>query len=139
MTIELVCWRCGEALVDIPLPLSRRSECRACGAELHVCRLCENYDPKLAGSCQEDRAEEVSDKERANFCDYFSPQPDAYHPRDDSEKLLARAQLEALFGDNPSRDDAATPRQTNSRSATDTAREELEKLFGLDKKPGSKQ
>lgn len=139
MTIVLVCWKCGEALVDVPLPLSRRSECRACNAELHVCRLCEYYDPKVTGSCQEDRAEEVREKERANFCDYFRPRPNAYRPHNDAENQFARAQLEALFDDGPSGDGDTTPKQTEPRSAADTAREELEKLFGLDGKPGSKQ
>ncbi len=139
MTNDLVCWKCGEALVDFPLPLSRRSECRACSAELHVCRLCEDFDPKITGGCREDRAEEVRDKERANFCDYFSLRAHAYSPRDTTDGRLARAQLEALFGGEPSGNVDTTPAQTESRSAADTAREELEKLFGQDNKPSTKQ
>jgi hypothetical protein len=140
MTIDLVCWKCGKTLNDIPLlPLSRRSECRACGAELHVCRLCEYYDPKIAGSCREDRAEEVREKERANFCDYFKPRSNAYRPGKDTETQVARAKMEALFGEGPSRDVDTVLNQSKPLSAADTAREELEKLFGLDGKRDSKE
>ena len=69
----LVCWKCGTALKGVPMPLSRRAECLACHAELHVCRLCHFYAPRVEGKCREDRAEEVREKERANFCDYFTP------------------------------------------------------------------
>ena len=37
---ELSCWKCGASLAELTLPLRRLEECRACGAELHVCRLC---------------------------------------------------------------------------------------------------
>ena len=127
MTIELVCWKCGETLVDIPLPLSRRAECRACGAELHVCKMCEYFDPKIAGSCREDRAEDVREKERANFCDYIKPRPNAYRPRNDTENQIARTKLEALFGDTPSPDGDTETNQSNTRSGANTAREKLEK------------
>ena len=40
---ELVCWKCGASLADLTLPLLRLEECRKCGAELHVCKLCEWY------------------------------------------------------------------------------------------------
>ena len=31
---NLVCWKCGASLDEIPLPLSRRAECPGCGAEI---------------------------------------------------------------------------------------------------------
>jgi len=43
-------------------------------------------------------AEEVKDKVRANFCDYFCPTPAAYRPEETSAADRARAQLEAMFG-----------------------------------------
>ena len=75
MSEVLSCWKCGHALDDVPLPLRRRDECPACGTDLHVCRMCEFYDPSVAKSCREPIAEEVTDKERANFCDYFRGRP----------------------------------------------------------------
>jgi len=93
----LVCWKCGASLAYLSLPLARVDLCKACNAELHVCKLCEFYDLSKAKHCREPIAEEVSDKERANFCDYFKPKPGAYSTRQKSEAEQARAALEALF------------------------------------------
>ena len=94
----LRCWKCGASLADYTLPIRRLEECRACGAELHACRMCEFYDTGVAKHCRETVAEEVKDKIRANFCDYFHPTPAAYRPEETSAADRARAQLEALFG-----------------------------------------
>jgi hypothetical protein len=98
MSHALKCWKCGASLAELSLPLRRIDECRACGAELHVCRMCEFYDTTVAKSCRETIAEEVKDKQRANFCDYFRPTEKAWQPDDRSAADKARAQLEALFG-----------------------------------------
>lgn len=116
----LVCWKCGTSLADFTLPLRRLEECRKCGAELHVCKLCEWYSVTVAKHCREPIAEEVKDKERANFCDYFKPRPGAHAPTDVAASGKARADLDALFGGNKN---AAEP------SAADKARAELDKLF----------
>jgi len=127
----LVCWKCGAPLEDVALPLRRLEECRACGAELHACRLCEFFDPAVAKNCREPVAEEVKDKTRANFCDYFRPKARAWVSQGGPADA-ARAQLEALFGAPPS--DGGGP-----AFPADEARMRLEKLFGGrdDKKPGN--
>ena len=122
----LVCWKCGASLAALSLPLRRQDECKACGAELHVCRLCEFYDTAVAKSCREPVAEEVKDKTRANFCDYFRPRPDAFHA-ESGEADRAKSDLEALFG-GPSGDAAG-------QDAGDDARGRLEELFGGKAKP----
>jgi len=94
----LRCWKCGASLAEYTLPLRRLEECRACGAELHACRMCEFYDTSKAKHCREPVAEEVKDKAVANFCDYFLPTPAAYQPEAMSAAERARAELEALFG-----------------------------------------
>jgi hypothetical protein len=98
MSHALRCWKCGASLAELSLPLRRLDECRVCHAELHVCRMCEFYDTRVAKSCRETVAEEVKDKERANFCDYFRPSEQAWHPAEQSAAEKARAELEALFG-----------------------------------------
>lgn len=94
----LVCWKCGASLAELSLPLLCLDECRRCGAELHVCKLCEWYSTAVAKHCREPIAEEVKDKERANFCDYFKPRVGAYSDAGTTEAARAKAQLDALFG-----------------------------------------
>ena len=117
----LVCWKCGASLAALTLPLRRLEECKACGAELHVCRMCVDYDTAVAKSCREPIAEEVKEKERANFCDYFKPRPDAYRPRDETEERKSRAALDTLFGTQ-----AGT---APSPATTDASRAKLDELF----------
>ena len=126
MSDELVCWRCGESLADLPLPLARLAECRACNSELHVCRMCRYYDTSVAKSCREPVAEEVSDKERANFCGWFMAKPRAYVPGSERQPATAQAALDALFGGPPS--SAGQPAPDAGDPAAD-ARRELEDLF----------
>jgi hypothetical protein len=98
MAHNLVCWKCGADLAALTLPLSRRDECKRCRAELHVCRMCIEYDEHVAKHCREPTAEEVTDKTAANFCDFFRPKPRAYIPQDTSAAERARSELEKLFG-----------------------------------------
>jgi hypothetical protein len=119
MQDELVCWRCGESLADLPLPLARLAECRACRTELHVCRMCRYYDTSVAKSCREPVADEVSDKERANFCGWFMPRSAAYSPGNERKVADAEAALDALFGGPPA----------TSAGATGDSTCELEDLF----------
>lgn len=96
-TGDLNCWRCGAAVADEPLPLSRTAACRACQAELHVCRMCEFYDTSRAHACREPVAEPVADKSRANFCGWFRPRAGLAGSGDTAAEE-ARRRLEDLFG-----------------------------------------
>jgi hypothetical protein len=99
MAESLTCWKCGETLKGVPLPLSRLAECPNCRAYLHACRLCEFHDPGLTGKCREERAEAVLDRETANFCDWFRPRPNAHRPAVRAKAEAAKSQLDGLFGD----------------------------------------
>ena len=98
MAHGLVCWKCGAGLEALSLPLSRRDECARCRAELHVCRMCIEYDVAVAKHCREPTAEEVRDKQGANFCDFFRPRPGAFRPPEQTAIDSARTELERLFG-----------------------------------------
>lgn len=98
MAHDLVCWKCGAALSALSLPLRRLDECPKCRAELHVCKLCVDYDTRVAKHCREPTVEEVRDKEKANFCDYFKPRSGAYTPADQAAIDKSKAALAALFG-----------------------------------------
>ena len=94
----LSCWRCGAGLAGLSLPLARLDECPACTMPLHVCRMCRYFDAGVPRQCREDDAEEVREKERPNFCDYFTPSPDAFSPTARDADAEARRRLESLFG-----------------------------------------
>jgi hypothetical protein len=49
--------------------------CPKCHADLHACRNCQFYDPGKQNQCAETQARLVRDKEAANYCDYFRPNP----------------------------------------------------------------
>lgn len=119
------CWKCGAPLEDAAVPIHRLAECPVCHAELHVCRACVFYDTAKAKYCREPIAEEVQDKQRANFCDYFQLRPDAGPARDETAARAARSQLEALFGRTPAPAAADSPAETEA----DCARAALEALF----------
>lgn len=98
MAHDLVCWKCGRSLAALSLPLRRLDVCPGCRSELHVCKLCVDYDRAVAKHCREPTAEEVRDKERANFCDHYKPRAGAYVPLNTASVEQARAELEKLFG-----------------------------------------
>ena len=129
MTHALRCYRCGQSLAALSLPLSRRDECPHCGVDLHVCRMCEYYDPHVPDACAEDDALEVKAKARANFCDYFKPSSDAYTPTDLDAELAARASLSALFGEDSSAEDGTPSDSKDAAEASDEAAHRAEALF----------
>ena len=118
----LVCWKCGASLDALSLPLRRLEVCPECDSELHVCRMCRFYDPNISDQCTEDGAEEVREKERANFCDYYKPRHGAYQVRDTSGAHAAKHKLNALFGESQSEG------SETSESAT-SPKQQLEDLF----------
>ena len=60
--------------------------------------MCARYDPRIARQCREDDAEEVRGKEKANFCDYFRPNPAAFDSTAAAVSQRARSAADALFG-----------------------------------------
>lgn len=100
MSHKLACFRCGTSLSALSLPLSRRDQCPECTADLHVCKMCIYFDPSVPRKCREDGAEDVTEKERPNFCDWFKPSDCAFDPNRKSEEEAAKDALTALFGDD---------------------------------------
>ena len=102
--------------------------------------MCEFYDTSVAKSCREPVAEEVIDKERANYCDYFRGRPGVHAAGGASEAEAARAQLEAMFGvqnkaaEKSSADDPESLIE-RKRAKAEQARKQLDALFGDDDKP----
>ena len=98
MTHNVACYRCGASVGHLSLPLSRQDECPECQNYLHVCRMCRHFDPGVPRQCREDDAEEVIEKERLNFCDWYVASEHAFDALRRSEEDQARSALDALFG-----------------------------------------
>lgn len=99
MAHNVCCYRCGTSLAELSLPLSRQDECPGCGNYLHVCKMCVHYDTRVPRQCSEDGAEDVKEKDRLNFCDWFVASETAFDEKRKSEEDEARVALESLFGD----------------------------------------
>ncbi len=104
MSKIISCFRCGASLSALSLPLSRRDQCPDCSVDLHVCKMCVYFDSSIARQCREDGAEDVTEKERVNFCDWFKPSSSAFNPSRKSEADAAQSALTSLFGDGDSND-----------------------------------
>ncbi|MBT8096977.1 MAG: hypothetical protein HKN35_15145 [Woeseia sp.] len=115
MSDTLHCFSCGASLEAMSLPLSRQDQCPQCSRYLHVCRMCEFFDAQVARQCREDDAEEVMDKEKPNFCDWFKPTGGRFEASGHSAAKHAEQQLDALFGES----DAAEADADNSHKAAD--------------------
>jgi hypothetical protein len=100
MSHNLACLRCGASLSALSLPLSRRDQCPECSADLHVCKMCVYFDKSVPRQCREDGAEDVKDKDRPNFCDWFKPSDKAFDSSANAAAEEARDALAALFGDD---------------------------------------
>ncbi len=97
MAHDIECWKCGASLAALSLPFGRQERCKACGADLHCCRLCGQYDPRAYQQCRESTVEEVRNKERANFCDHYKPVAGTFQGADTAADA-ARNALDTLFG-----------------------------------------
>lgn len=97
MTHSICCYRCGASLASLSLPLSRQDECPGCGNYLHVCKMCKHFDAHVPRQCREDGAEDVKEKDRLNFCDWFAPSDSAFDEKRKDEEEHAKSALDALF------------------------------------------
>ncbi|MDH5180226.1 MAG: hypothetical protein OEZ39_07350 [Gammaproteobacteria bacterium] len=97
MAGKLVCWRCGAALGKVARPFPRLAKCKTCEADLHVCRMCQFYQPRLSSRCDHELAEPAREVDLANFCHYLRLKPDAYLARDHAKAVDAAEKLKALF------------------------------------------
>ncbi|MFC1602029.1 hypothetical protein ACFL3U_00515 [Pseudomonadota bacterium] len=128
----LVCWKCGSNLSDIADSIDRNDVCQKCQAEVHVCKMCEFYDPHVSDSCREPIAESVNNKERANFCGYFKPKPSAYQPTDSLAQSDALAHLNALFGESDKTESQDSTQEEDKLSDNERAQQKLNDLFSSD-------
>ncbi|TFG61891.1 MAG: hypothetical protein E4H36_09330 [Spirochaetales bacterium] len=90
-----MCYRCGTPHAG---PVFRSSLCGECGADLKVCLNCKFYDPSVHWECRETVPEPVREKERSNFCDYFSYLLRFSGSETGSKSGQAKNKFDSLFG-----------------------------------------
>jgi hypothetical protein len=97
-TVEAMhCGGCGTAIeLGSGERIGFRDVCPRCDGDLHACRNCAHHDPGAYNECREPNAERVSDRERANRCEWFAPRTDVSGTQRDP-KAGAKSALDALF------------------------------------------
>ena len=117
-----LCRACGTP-TGLEEPISRDSECESCHRDLRCCANCRHFDTRYNNSCRETEAEPVEDKERRNFCEFFTFNREPFVPTGPRAQRVsdARSKLDAMFG--------------GSKPPVDRAGDARAKLDALFKKP----
>ena len=75
--------------------IGRKDDCDSCGADLHVCLNCQHHDVSSYNECRETSADRIVEKDRSNFCDFFTARSGALTGDDSKDQIMSAA--EALF------------------------------------------
>lgn len=93
-----MCWKCGKNITEDVI--GRTSVCSFCNADLRCCRNCRHYSKSHSKECKENIDEEIFDKEKANFCDFFQVKKDfGNNDKSLDDVKSAREKFASLFGD----------------------------------------
>lgn len=71
--------------------------------------MCVFFDLHVPKQCLEDDAEEVNDKEKVNFCEWYEPSARAFDPARAGQAEKAQSELAALFGGETDKEQEADP------------------------------
>ncbi len=93
---KIICYKCAVTLpfkrFDKP---GRRETCQSCGSDIRVCLNCAHYDLKAYNQCHENQAERVLDKDKGNYCDFFTFSTSG--TKSSSSKQDVKSKLDSLF------------------------------------------
>jgi hypothetical protein len=92
-----MCYFCGQPFTGDKV--YRSTTCTKCGKDLHSCLNCRFYSKGSYRDCRESISEAVTEKESANFCDYFESADKDASSKDQKKAQDAKSQLAKLFGD----------------------------------------
>ena len=87
------CHKCG-GLLEFEVKMQRTDVCPHCAADLHCCKNCEYWEPGAHNQCRENIAEYVPDRERTNYCTFFTFKSGE---REKLDRDAVRRKLDALF------------------------------------------
>jgi hypothetical protein len=92
------CHHCGRELALTP-PIPRTESCPHCHSDLKCCLSCRFYDAAAGNQCIEPHADPVTEKAKANFCEFFELRTGPGRPgAPGADRDRARAAFDALFG-----------------------------------------
>jgi len=92
----MYCHNCRRELA-VDKKVGRSETCPFCDSDLHVCYNCRFYSPSSYNECGEPQAERVVDKDRRNFCEFFTFADGAPAEKKPGGGQDAREKLESLF------------------------------------------
>ena len=71
--MSVTCYSCSKPIeVESHQKISFSEECSYCSADIHNCKMCQFFDPSSYNECREPSAERIVEKEKRNFCEYFT-------------------------------------------------------------------
>ena len=92
------CYKCGEDLgIALNSVISRNATCSKCKSDLRCCFNCKFFDKQSYNECKEPQADRVVDKDRSNFCDYFSLREGQFSGKNSEDKNKKLSELDNLF------------------------------------------
>jgi hypothetical protein len=88
---DVKCFSCHKVTdLELGKKILRHEECPHCGAAMHCCKMCKYYDISAYNECRESIAERIVDKEKPNFCEFFTLKGNS-EESDDRDKQLELA------------------------------------------------
>ncbi len=96
------CHHCGREVAVLG-SIGRTDGCPFCHSDLKCCLNCRLHDPGAHNQCLEPQSEWVTDKDKANFCEFFEFRVTSplSQPGAQSEVSRSRAAFDSLFSRKP--------------------------------------
>lgn len=92
----MLCHKCQKPIPFVD-KLGFRADCPNCMADAHVCHNCDFFDPNIYNECRETAADRVTDKDKANYCEFFVPSTKSEKQATHNPVDEAKRKLEELF------------------------------------------
>jgi hypothetical protein len=92
------CSRCGNELTKAAV-WSPEAVCPRCGADLHACSQCVNFDTSAAFECQQTIPARISPKDARNTCTLFEPRSTVERETTSSQSSTGTTSARKAFDD----------------------------------------
>lgn len=94
----MICYHCKKPVpLEAKSRLTSKDECPHCRISLRCCLNCRFYDEGKPNKCAEPQADRVTNKDKANYCNYFEPASDTDSSYQERSQEKSRKQFDDLF------------------------------------------